>query len=332
MTLPARILLIALLASLAAGLYLSAFGPAAAAQPFTVTVAPKQNAFPTGADAAFSVRVEGQTTALPSFDYSIEGGSLSGVLPPNPVAANVAEGTVFVNRATPGTARLTVSFAGEVLATAEARFGAVGHLQVQATLNAGPDAAARTWRYEVVDTSGQIVSTLSLSTSGDDATGIASTGAIPHGSYTVRQVLGGDTRTACAPGAFYEVTAPAGAATTIQLSQDVATVAFTIRPCPDLPASLEVQVPVDTITPGSGGGVVGEADSLPGEEPINEVRGAREPGPAANSPLPPSAGNTLSKASSSSSISLLLLVTGAAVMSLSPLAWSASRASGRLKR
>ena len=111
-----------------------------------------------------------------------------------------------------------------------------------------------------------------------------------------------------------------------------ATVVFTIRPCPDLPASLEVQVPVDTIAPGSGGGVVGEADFLPGEEPINEVRGAREPGPAANSPLPPSTGNTVSTASSSSSISLLLLVTGAAVMSLSPLAWSASRASGRLKR
>jgi hypothetical protein len=331
MTFPARILLVALLASLAAGLYLSAFGPAAAAQPFTVAVAPKQNAFPTGADAAFSVRVEGQTAALPSFDYSIEGGSLSGVLPPNPVAANVAEGTVFVNRTTPGTARLTVSFAGEVLATAEARFGAVGQLQVQATLNAGPDAAARTWRYEVVNTSGQVVSTLSLSTSGDDATGIASTVAIPHGLYTVRQVMSADTRTACAAGAFYEVTAPAGASTTIDLNADTATVAFTIRPCPDLPASLSVQIPVDTIAPGAAG-VVGDADFLPGEEPINEVRGAREPGPATNNPLPPSTGNALSGASSSSSISLLLLVTGAAVMSLSPLAWSASRASGRLKR
>jgi len=199
MTFPARILLIALLGSLAAGLYLSAFGPAAAAQSFAVTVAPKQNAFPTGADAAFSVRVEGQTTALPSFDYSIEGGSLSGVLPPNPVAANVAEGTVFVNRATPGTARLTVSFAGEVLATAEARFGAVGHLQVQATLDAGPDAAARTWRFEVVNTSGQVVGSLSLSTSGDAPTGSTSTAALPHGFYTVRQVLGGDTRTAAPP-------------------------------------------------------------------------------------------------------------------------------------
>jgi hypothetical protein len=330
MTVPARILLLALLGSLAAGLYLSASGPAAAAQSFTVSLAPKQNAFPAGADAAFSVRVEGQTTALPSFDYSIEGGSLSGVLPPNPIAANVAEGTVFVNRATPGIARVTVSFAGEVLATAEARFGAVGLLQVQATLDAGPDAAARTWRYEVVNTSGQVVSTLSLSTSGDDPTGVASTAAIPHGSYTVRQVLGGDTRTSCAPGAFYAVTAPAGAATTVQLATETATVAFTIRPCPDLPASLEVQIPVDTIAPGLGGGVLGEADFLPGEEPINEVRGAREPGPGI--PLPPGTGNTLSGASSSSSISFLLLVIGAAVMALSPLVWSASRASARFKR
>jgi hypothetical protein len=89
---------------------------------------------------------------------------------------------------------------------------------------------------------------------------------------------------------------------------------------------------VDTIAPGSGGGVVGDADFLPGEEPINEVRGAREPGPAANVPLPPDTGNTLVGARSSNSMPLLLLVTGAAVMSLSPLAWSASRASGRLKR
>jgi hypothetical protein len=145
-------------------------------------------------------------------------------------------------------------------------------------------------------------------------------------------VLSADTRTACATGAFYEVTAPAGAAATVQLSTDRATVAFTIRPCPDLPASLEVQIPVDTIAPGSGGGVVGDADFLPGEEPINEVRGAREPGPAANVPLPPDTGNTLVGARSSNSMPLLLLVTGAAVMSLSPLAWSASRASGRLKR
>lgn len=329
MTLPARILLIALLASLAAGLYLSAFGPAAAAQPFTVTLTPGASAFPTGTDAAFSVRVEGQTTTLPSFDYSIEGGSLSGVLPPNPVAANVAEGTVFVHRGTPGTARLTVSFAGEVLATAEARFGAVGQLRVQTTLDAGPDAAARTWRYEIVNASGQVVSTLSLSTSGDDATGVASTGALPHGLYTVRQVLGGDTRTACTTGAFYEVTAPVGASTIIQLDAGSATVAFTISPCPDLPASLSVQIPVDTIAPGSGG-VVGEPDFLPGEEPINEVRGAREAGPGA--PLPPNTGNSLSGTRSQNFDPLLLLVTGAAGMTLPLLAWSAIRVSNRSRR
>ena len=329
MTLPARLLSLAVLASFAMALYFVGFGPAAAAHPITGTLIPGATAFTTGTDAAFSVRVEGQTSTLPSFDYTIEGGSLSGVLPPNPVAANVAEGTVFVNRETPGTARLTVSFAGEVLATAEARFGAVGQLRVQTTLDAGPDAAARTWRYEIVNASGQVVSTLSLSTSGDDATGTASADAIPHGLYTVRQVLGGDTRTACVTGAFYEVTAPVGASTTIRLDAESATVAFTIRPCPDLPGSLEVQVPVDTIGPGLAGGVLGDADFLPGEEPINEVRGAREPGPGI--PLPPNTGNSMEVATDPPSLSLLLLVTGAAVMALPLVAWSAIRVSARAR-
>ncbi len=332
MTQSARILLLALLASLALGLFLAAYGPAAAAQPFTVRLIPRDPAFPTGSQAAFAVRIEGQTTTLPSFDYAIEGGTIAGVLPPNPIAANIAEGTVFVTRATAGTARLTVSFAGEVLATGEARFGEYGQVRVSTTLDAGPDAAARTWRYEIVAPDGTVVATLSLGTSGDAATGTAASPALPRGTYTVRQVLTSDTRVACAPGAFYEVTVPAGATTVIELAGEEATASFTIRPCPDLPAGLAVQVPVDTITPGLVGGVLGDPDFLPGELPIDEVRGVREPGPAAGLPLPPATGNTMAGTPGSNTIPLLLLVTGAAVLSLSPLMWSMSRAGGHLKR
>jgi hypothetical protein len=332
MTQTARILLLALLTSLALGLFLVAYGPVAAAQSFTVRLVPRDTAFPTGSQAVIAVRVEGQTTALPSFDYAIEGGTIAGILPPNPTAANVAEGAVFVTRATAGTARLTVSFAGEVLATGEARFGEYGQVRVSATLDAGPDAAARTWRYEVVAADGTVVAVLSLGTSGDATTGTATSPALPRGTYTVRQVLTADTRAACAPGAFYEVTAPAGAIATVELAGEFATASFTIRPCPDLPASLAVQVPVDTITPGLAGGVVGAPDFLPGELPINEVRGVREPGPGAANPLPPATGNTISGPVETTTLPLLLLVTGAALLSLPFAAWSAVRVAARARR
>ncbi len=330
MTQSARILLLALLSSLAFGLFLAAYGPAAAAQPFTVRLVPRDTAFPTGAQAAFAVRIEGQTTTLPSFDYTIDGGTIAGVLPPNPIAANIAEGTVFVTRSTAGTARLTVSFAGEVLATGEARFGEFGQVRVSATLDAGPDAAARTWRYEIVAPDGKVAATLSVGTSGDAATGTATSPALPRGTYTVRQVFTSDTRAACTGGAFYEVTAPGGASTVIELSGDLATVAFTIRPCPGLPSSLAVQVPVDTIAPAPG--VVGTPDFLPGEPPIDEVRGVREPGPGARVPLPPATGNSLAPVEVSNPTPLLLLVTAAVVLSLPLAAWSAVRLGERARR
>lgn len=332
MTQSARILLPALLVSLALGLFLAAHGPAAAAQPFTVRLVPRDAAFPTGSQAAFAVRIEGETTTLPSFDYAIEGGTIAGVVPPNPIAANIAEGTVFVTRATAGTARLTVSFAGEVLASGEARFGEYGQVRVSATLDAGPDAAARTWRYEVVAPGGTVVATLSLGTSGDAPTGTATSPALPRGTYTVRQVLTSDTRAACTGGAFYEVTVPGGATTLIELGGDLATATFTIRPCPDLPSSLAVQVPVDTISPAPAGGVVGTPDFFPAEPPINEVRGVREPGPAAGVPLPPATGNAMAPAEESNTIPLLLLVTGAVVLSLPLAAWSAIRVGERARR
>lgn len=317
----ARLLVLALLASLVFAVALARYGPASAALPYSVSVIVRDNALPAGSQAAIAVRVEGQTTALPAFDYAVEGAELSGVLPPNPVAANIAEGAVFINRATPGAARLTVSFAGQVLATADLRFTQVGQIEVRTSLSAGPEAAARTWRYEVLDASGQVVATLTTSTSGDSPTGSASTAGLPHGFYTIRQVLTGDTRAACAPGAFYEVTSPTGAATTVELTASALIVPFAIRPCPDLPAAMEVLIPVDPVT-----------QTPSGETPVEEVRGVREPGPTAT-PLPPGTGNTgeLAAAGPGSTSSVILL--GAAALAMLTLAsWPVVAAAKHLNR
>jgi len=274
----ARFLVLALLASLTFGLALAWYGPASAALPYSVTVVVREPSLPAGAEATLAVRIEGQTTTLPAFDYSVDGAELAGVVPPNPVAANIAEGAVVITRDTPGPARLTVSFAGQVLAVADLRFVQFGQIEIQTSLDAGPEAAARTWRYEVLTTSGQVVAALSTSTSGDSPVGSAATPPLPHGFYTVRQVLTGDTRSTCAPGAFYEVPAPAGAETTVELTGEALLVPFTILPCPDLPTSVTVLIPVDPISP-----------ATPSEVPVEEVRGVREPGPGA--PLPPQTGN-----------------------------------------
>ena len=90
-----------------------------------------------------AVKVEGQTAALPSFQYDVEGGVLAAVTSLDPTAANVAEGAVFITRENEGTARLTVRFGGEVLATGQARFANMGKVTVNLTVDAGPNAAAR---------------------------------------------------------------------------------------------------------------------------------------------------------------------------------------------
>ena len=314
-------------ASTLGGLFLGGTRSAHAALPYSVSVAPANDTVPVGEMAVFRVRVEGQTTQLPSFLFDVEGGSLAGVGSIDPTAANVAEGTVFVVRESEGTAKLTVRFGGEVLAASEARFARMGQVNIKVTVDAGPDAAARTWRYEVVSTSGHVMATLQANTSGDAPTHVVSSNALPYGFYTVRQVLGNDTRTACAAGTFYRVASPSAAETTISLDSGAATVNFTILPCPDLPTDLGVIIPIDTLAPG---GIVGEADVLPGETPISEVRGTRQEGPG--NPLPPTVGNSPVAGSSQSNLFLLLLVTGAALTALPVAAWSAATARNGARR
>lgn len=317
MTSTIRLAVAAFLATLVAGSFF-AFGTASAQQAFTVTVAPAAASYPAGSDAVFLVRIEGNTTALPSFAYEVEGGTLAGVLPATPVATNVAQGTVFVNRTTAGVATVTVSFAGQELASGQANFVGTGAIEVRTTLDAGIDAAARTWRYEVVDASGATVATLNVSTSGDAPTGSASTQALPHGSYVVRQVLGNDTATSCANGAFYAVSAPTR---NITLSAADQAVDFTVTPCPALPDDLDVQIPVDTIAPGFGPGVVGDASDLvpPGVTPVSEVAGARQPGFV---PLPPNTGDSALAAEAADESYLLCIAAGIVAVSGGLLTWS----------
>ncbi|MBK7328996.1 MAG: hypothetical protein IPI85_07940 [Dehalococcoidia bacterium] len=311
-------LALASIASLAVlGVSFGASEPAAAASSYTVSVAPTADTVALGETAIFRIRVEGQTASLPSFDFDVEGGTLAAVASIDPVAANVAEGAVFVTRETEGTARLTVRHGPEVLASGQAKFAPMGKVSVSITLEAGADAAARTWRFEVSSASGQVVASLSAGTSGDASTASVATGSLPYGYYTVRQVLGNDTALRCDEGAYYAVAAPVSGETTIELASNVAGVSFRIVPCLALPASPEVSIPVDSFAPG--------------ETPVSEVRGTRQEGPG--SPLPPSAGNTAPGGQSNSfSMFALLLVTCAVATLLPVSAWSAATVRGRSQR
>lgn len=301
----ARLSLLPIFALLIAGSMATRVARVSAAEPYTVSVSVASEPVAPGQSAVFHIRVEGQTANLPSFSYDVQGGTLTGVASLDPTAANVAEGAVFVSRETAGTATLSVRFGSAVLATGSARFAAMGAVNVNVTLNAGPDAAARTWRYEVVSTSGQVVATLTANTSGDAASTTVTAANLPYGFYTVRQVLGGDTRTSCTGGSFYEVQAPASAETTIELAAATASVNFVIAPCPGLP-DLDVSIPVDTIAQP---GTVGDADVEPGETPISEVRGTRQEGPG--NPLAPATGNALAPAPMTQSHTTFILLIGA---------------------
>jgi hypothetical protein len=330
MTSTIRFLFLVLLLVLLAAVLVAGGGPTSAAPAYSVSVSAASSSFPVGQDGIFVVRLEGAVSSFPSFDYQVEGGTLVGVVALNPTGPTTAEGAVHVRRETAGTARLTVSLAGESIASAEARFVPTGQVRVRVTLDAGVDAAARTWRFEIANSSNQVVATLSAGTSGDAPVSIVSSAALPYGFYTVRQVLGSDTATSCSGSAFYEVVAPVSAQTTLELAAASAQAAFEIRPCAALPGDLRVDIPIDTVTPGAfGPGVIGDADVLPGETPINDVRGARQAGDA---PLPPSTGNTGAPPAGGAAEMAAMLLVAMSLMAIPALAWPVVGAARRSKR
>lgn len=296
-----------------------------AAALYTVSLTPSVATAPIGSDATFAVRLETSAATLPGLVFDVQGGTITGIVSPNVVSPGVAEGAVHVTRETPGTARLTASFAGEVLASADLTFAQMGAVSINLTTDVTPDASARTWRYEVVNTSGVVVSKLSIGTSGDAPRASATSALLPYGYYTVRQVLGGDTKLACAAGAFYQLTAPVSGETTIELSASSASANFAIHLCAGAPAATQVDIPIDTVRPPAAGGVLG--DALPGEPPINEVRGARQAGPG--EVLPP---NTGSGTESGAGFPLLFLAAAVLLFATPPLALAAAKASHRSDR
>jgi len=273
-------------AMLTAGLALHA-SPSHAASPWAVTISAAAATYPAGSDATFLVHVDGVGAQLPSLDYVADGGTIDTAEQLHSVSSTAAEAQVSVSRDSGGTASLSATFGGQTLATGHATFAAMGAVTISVTLDAGADAAARTWRFQVADASGNVVSTVDASTSGDALTGTATTVLLPYGAYTVKQVLGNDTALACANNAFYAVTAPAGASTTVTLSSASSPAAFTIKPC-DAPKQ-SVSIPVDPIAFPTATAAP-KFTTAPGRAPIDEVRGVRQEGPGATaSPAGPAA-------------------------------------------
>lgn len=273
------------------GASLLAFQAASASSMLKVSVISPRPA-PAGFETALTVRAEGDQPELADLEYVVSGGELVGAVSLNAVAPGVAEGNVYVRRDTPGEVTLTVQSGGATVASGTAKFASYGQIEVSATLAADAHASARTWRFELLDLSGQVVDTVSLATSGDNPTGTAYSAWLPYGAYTVRQVLGKDTATSCRAGAFYAVASPAKGETSVQLGALSASAAFTIEPCEGAPASLAVSIPVDVI------------DTF---VPIDEVLGARQAG----APLPPATGTGLAPQNARPAAPLTLL--GAAV-------------------
>lgn len=110
--------------------------------------------------------------------------------------------------------------------------GQTGAIEVTFTLEAEPPVAARTWAFEVADRGGTVVDRLVLSTADTKLTVTGRTSLLPHGDYTVQQVLSDDERTECSPGAFFAVGSPPGGKLSLRLDSVLAAVTFVTAVCP----------------------------------------------------------------------------------------------------
>jgi len=135
------------------------------------------------------------------------------------------------------------SFAAAVLgeardeAPAAGGSAASGVIEVTITLEAGPEAAARTWLFEVVDASGSVVERLSIGTSGSALSASKQSSSLPYGSYSVRQVLNADDQVSCGPGALFAVTSPSGGVADAPVRSPVTGAGFVVAVC-DLPRTV----------------------------------------------------------------------------------------------
>lgn len=96
-------------------------------------------------------------------------------------------------------------------------------------------AAARTWRFNVVDGTGHVVRTVSLPLSGELPSAAAAIDDLPAGDYEVHPVLSADLGTACSGPANFAIRAGDTAGTLGTTSAS-----FTITPCT---AAMRAMVP-----------------------------------------------------------------------------------------
>ncbi len=106
-----------------------------------------------------------------------------------------------------------------------------GVIEVALTLEADPPVAARTWAFEVVNADDEAIDRLVLTTADAQLTVSGRSSTLPHGAYSVRQVLTDDDRTECGPGALYAVVTPPGGSLSLRLEGPVALAEFVVTIC-----------------------------------------------------------------------------------------------------
>ena len=139
---------------------------------------------------------------IPSFNYDVEGGSLAASLPSTPpprTSPKAPSSSPAKPKAPPPDRPLRERSPGD----GNRRASPDGQVAVNVSLDAGPDAAARTGVTNP-HCLGAGSCTLVANTSGDSPESSSLPQQLPFGFYTVRQVLGSDTRTACSAGAFLQ--------------------------------------------------------------------------------------------------------------------------------
>jgi hypothetical protein len=313
--------------SLPALALLSANGAQAAAPAPAATLTPATATAPTGGDGVFIVHANAAADAYPGLSYTATGGDVVGAVSLNDDGSGGLEGAVHVHRDSPGLVHLTASFAGQPLASADLSFVSTGSISVSVATGFAADAAARTWLVEVVDTSGNVASRLHVDTSGDRPTGTAETARLPYGYYTVRLVLGRDTALSCGNGALYQVLAPVGAETTVDLDAASVGVDAAIQLCDGAASATHVDMPIDPLVPAAAGAT---ETNNPAEPPVNEVRGARQEG--SGSVLPPATGSGGNEKSPVDPAPLFFAAFGTALLAIAPLAWLVARRARRSNR
>lgn len=103
-----------------------------------------------------------------------------------------------------------------------------GRIAIAVNLEADAAGAARTWRFEVADSNGAVVRSVSIPLSGEAPSVAMAIDDLPSGDYEVRPVLSSDLGLECANGALFRVSS--GAAP-VPVGPGGTGASFTITPC-----------------------------------------------------------------------------------------------------